>query len=405
MLFVMTTALAQDVQKIVAIVNDEIISGYDLNQRIALTILLSGFPDTQETRQQLINPTVARLIDDRLKMQEAARFNISVSDEQVFEAISFLEKNNGMEPGQIDRMLQQGNVDIETILAQVRANLTWNRVIQERIMTRITISDEEVESVQQRLENNKGKSEYLLSEIYLPVESNTPETQVRNAVADLVSQLRSGASFQRAAAQISQGATAASGGSIGWVLEDEVPPEIAAVLPSLRPGEVSDPIRTTDGYYILLVQQSRKILDTDPDDVTFDITQIVVPAGSGENSDAATQKNLASAISNVIEGCEQLPDLLTELNSSDSGNIGRLRLGDMPDHIKEILKDMETGDVSEPYQDEDLYRIFVVCDRDDPQARSNDPNEIRKEILIRRAENRARGYLQDIHNAATIETR
>ena len=405
MLFVMTTVLAQDVQKIVAIVNDEIISGYDLNQRIALTILLSGFPDTQETRQQLINPTVARLIDDRLKMQEAARFNISVSDEQVFEAISFLEKNNGMEPGQIDRMLQQGNVDIETILAQVRANLTWNRVIQERIMTRITISDEEVKAVQQRLENNKGKSEYLLSEIYLPVESNTPETQVRNAVADLVSQLRSGASFQRAAAQISQGATAASGGSIGWVLEDEVPPEIAAVLPSLRPGEVSDPIRTTDGYYILLVQQSRKILDTDPDDVTFDITQIVVPAGSGENSDAATQKNLASAISNVIEGCEQLPDLLTELNSSDSGNIGRLRLGDMPDHIKEILKDMETGDVSEPYQDEDLYRIFVVCDRDDPQARSNDPNEIRKEILIRRAENRARGYLQDIHNAATIETR
>ena len=405
MLFVMTTVLAQDVQKIVAIVNDEIISGYDLNQRIALTILLSGFPDTQKTRQQLINPTVARLIDDRLKMQEAARFNISVSDEQVFEAISFLEKNNGMEPGQIDRMLQQGNVDIETILAQVRANLTWNRVIQERIMTRITISDEEVESVQQRLENNKGKSEYLLSEIYLPVESNTPETQVRNAVADLVSQLRSGASFQRAAAQISQGATAASGGSIGWVLEDEVPPEIAAVLPSLRPGEVSDPIRTTDGYYILLVQQSRKILDTDPDDVTFDITQIVVPAGSGENSDAATQKNLASAISNVIEGCEQLPDLLTELNSSDSGNIGRLRLGDMPDHIKEILKDMETGDVSEPYQDEDLYRIFVVCDRNDPQARSNDPNQIRQEILIRRAENRARGYLQDIHNAATIETR
>jgi peptidyl-prolyl cis-trans isomerase SurA len=82
MLFVMTTVLAQDVQKIVAIVNDEIISGYDLNQRIALTILLSGFPDTQKTRQQLINPTVARLIDDRLKMQEAARFNISVGGEE-----------------------------------------------------------------------------------------------------------------------------------------------------------------------------------------------------------------------------------------------------------------------------------------------------------------------------------
>ena len=404
-LLVMMTALAQDVQKIVAVVNDEIISGYDLNQRISLTILLSGFPNTQETRRQLVNPTVARLIDDRLKMQEAARYNIAISDEQVLEAIAFLEKNNGMEPGQIDRMIRQNNIDIETVMAQVRANLTWNRIIRQRIMSRITISDEEVEAVQKRLENNKGKTEYFLSEIYLPVEPETPEAQVRDAVANLVSQLRSGASFQRAASQFSQGATAASGGTVGWVLADEVPSEIGSVLPDLRPGQVSDPIRASDGYYILLVQQARKILDADPDNVTLDITQIVVPAGSGENAGGEAQKKLANTISNFIDSCDQLPTLLTELNSTESGNIGQVRLGDMPDNIKAILKDMETGEVSEPYQDGELYRIFVVCDRNDPQARSNDPEDIRREILIRRAENRARGYLQDMHNAATIETR
>lgn len=404
-MLVMMTALAQDVQKIVAVVNDEIISGYDLDQRISLTIMLSGFPDTQETRQQLVNPTVARLIDDRLKMQEADRFNISITDEQVLEAVSYLERTNDMEPGQINRMLQQNNIDVETMMAQVRANLIWNRLIQQRIVPRITISDEEVEAVQKRLENNKGKSEYLLSEIYLPVESNTPEGQVRDAVANLVSQLRSGASFQRAAAQFSQGATAGSGGSIGWVLENEVPPEIGAVLPDLRPGQVSDPVRTADGYYILMVQQERKILDTNADDVVLDITQIVVPGGSGNAAGGETQKKLASTISNFIDSCNQLPDLLRELNSSDSGNIGKVRLGDMPDNIKAILKDMKAGEVSAPYQDGDLYRIFVVCDRNDPQARSNDPEQIRREIMLRRAENRARGYLQDIHNAATIETR
>jgi peptidyl-prolyl cis-trans isomerase SurA len=405
LLLVMMTALAQDVQKIVAVVNDEIISGYDLNQRIALTIVLSGFPDTPETRKQLVNPTVARLIDDRLKLQEAARYNISISDEQVLEAVAFLEENNGMEPGQLSRMLEQNNIDVETMMAQVRANLTWNRLIQQLIMPRITISDEEVEAVQKRLEENKGKTEYFLSEIYLPVEPETPEAQVRDAVANLVSQLRSGASFQRAASQFSQGATAASGGTVGWVLADELPPELGGALPGLRPGQVSDPIRGHDGYYILMVQQTRKILDADPDNVTLDITQIVVPAGSGEAATESGQKQLAETISNFIDGCEQLPTLLTELNSSDSGNIGQVRLGDMPDNIKAILKDMEAGEVSEPYQDGDLYRIFVVCNRNDPQARSNDPEEIRREILIRRAENRARGYLQDMHNAATIETR
>ncbi|WP_339632334.1 peptidylprolyl isomerase [uncultured Sneathiella sp.] len=406
-LLVLSTAAAQDVQKIVAVVNDEVISGYDLNQRIKLTIILSGFPDTQQTRQQLVDPTVARLIDDRLKMQEAARYNITVSDEEVLNAIAYLEETNGMQPGQMDRMLRQNNIDIETMTAQVRANLIWNRLIEARIMPRITISDEEVEAVRQAMEANKGKTEYLLSEIYLPIEPSAPETQVRDSIANLVSQLRSGASFERAASQFSQGATAASGGSIGWVLEEDVEPEIAEILPDLGTNRISDPLRSGAGFYIVTVKATRTILENNPDDISLDITQIVVPeaAEGAANAGPEAQEKLATTVSNFIDGCEKLPEILTELNSPLSGKIGRIRLGDMPDHIKEILRDMDVGDVSTPYFDEDVYRIFVVCERNDPQARSNDPETIRREILLRRAENRARGYMQDIHTAATIETR
>ncbi len=400
------TALAQDVQKIVAVVNDEIISGYDLTQRIKLTIVLSGFPDTEETRRQLINPTVSRLIDDRLKLQEAQRYNVTVSDEEVLEAVKYLEQQNGMRPGEINTLLERNGIDIETMLAQVRANITWNLLIEQRILPRITVSDDEVAAVQERLEANKGKTEYLLSEIFLPIDTGTNEQQLREGVANLVSQIRAGASFQRAAAQVSQGATAASGGSIGWVLDEEVEPEIAAVLDNLQPGQVSDPIRTPSGYYIVMIQQERAILDDNPDDIALDLTQIVVPPPAADSSaNADDQKKLATTISNVVDGCRNLPTLLTELNSRDSGQIGRVRLGDMPDHIKTILKDMKVNDVSAPYQDGDVYRIFVVCGRNDPQARTNDPDEIRREIMLRRAENRSRGYLQDIHNAATIETR
>jgi len=397
-------ARAQNVQSIVAVVNDEVISGYDVRQRIALTIALSGFPNTDETRQQLLNPTIARLIDDKLKMQEAARFNIMVGDEEVLEAIRYLERSNNMPEGQITRVVNANNIDIETLMMQVRANLIWNRVIQTQIMPRIIVSDEEVAAVQSRLENNKGKTEYLLSEIYIPVESAANEEQIRQGVANLVRQIRAGAPFPRVAAQVSQGATAASGGVIGWVLESEVEPEIAAVLPRLRPGEISDPIRSASGYFIIGMQQSRTILANNPDDVSLDLTQIIVPPPSG-NGDAATQQKLAMTLSKVIEGCADLPALLTELNSRDSGQIGLLRLGDMPDHIRALVENLQPGQASAPYKDQDIYRIFVVCGRNDPQARTNDPEEIRNEIMLRRAENRARGYLQDIHNAATIETR
>lgn len=403
MLLAASVATAQEVQNIAAIVNDKVISRYDLDQRIALTISLSGFPDTPQTRKQLAKPTLNRLIDDHLKEQEAKRLNISVSDEEVLRAMGQLEKNNGMPEGEILRQVEQHNIDQNTAFDQIRTNLLWNRLVQNRIMPRITISDEEVKAVQDRLEANRGKTEYLLSEIYLPADPGADEGQVRDAINNLVGQLRRGASFVRAAQQFSQGSSASTGGSIGWVLADEIQPEIAKALPFLADKEVSDPIRTTDGFYIVMIQKSRKVLENNPDDITLDMTQIIIP--EGKDKDAAAQQNLADTVSRFVDSCETLPDLLKEFPGSGSSDIGKLRLGDLPDHIRTLVKDLKPNEVSKPYKDGNLYRIFVVCGRNDPQGHSDDPDEIRRDILIRRAENRARGYLQDLHNAATIEIR
>lgn len=396
-------ANAQDVQKIVAIVNDEIISGYDLNQRIALTIVMSGFPDTQETRQQLRKPTLAKLIDDRLKSQEAKKNNLSISDEDVNRALTSFEKLNDIAPGELDRKLEAFDINLETLLDQIRGNLAWNKVIRRRIMPRITISDEEVESVQAKLEANKGKNEYLLSEIYLPVQAGTNENQIRSAAGNLVRQLRNGAPFNRAAAQFSQGAAASNGGSVGWVLEEDVEPEIAEVLTTLRENEVSDPIRTASGYFIISIQKIRTVLEDNPDDTVFDLTQFVIPAEAANSDQSA--KTLAATISNFIDSCNYLPELLTEITGSGSGRLGKIRLGDLPGTIKALLKDMKAGEASAPYLDDDMYRIFIVCDRNDPRKRAASADAIREEIFLRRAENRARGYYQDIYNAATIDIR
>lgn len=399
-------ALSQEIQRIAAIVNDEIISGYDLEQRTALTILLSGFPDTQETRNQLRQQTLSRLIDDRLKAQEAAKYNISVSDQEANAALLDFEKRNNIEPGELDRNLAARGIDLQSLLDQFRVRILWNRVVQRRIMARIVISDEEVAAVQARMEANKGKTEYLLHEIFLPFDPSRSEGQLRQGIIGLADQIRRGASFERAAAQFSQGATAANGGAIGWVLEEDVPPEIADVLPTLFQNDVSDPIRTQDGFFLITIRGIRSVMQNSPDDVTVQLTQLVVPPAS--NPDAATrdqQKKLATTLSNMVDGCAALPNLLSELAGSNSSDLGRLRMGDLPDKIKDHIKDVDVGDASAPYEDDGIYRIFVVCGRDDPQTQSSDPQKIREEILLRRVENRARGYLQDMHNAATIETR
>jgi peptidyl-prolyl cis-trans isomerase SurA len=402
------SASAQDVQNIVAIVNDEIISGYDLNQRVSLTIMLSNFPDTQETREQLIKPTLTKIIDDRLKLQEAMAYNLSVSDEEVAAALADFERGNNLSPGELDNMLASRDIDLSALIEQFRVNLAWNKVIARRIVPSISISDDEVIAIQEKLEANKGKNEYFLREIFLPIDNNTDAAQLENSARGLVEQIRNGAPFARAAAQFSQGSTASAGGAIGWVLADDVEPEIGEVLPQLSENQVSDPIRTTNGIYIIAVQKIRTVLENNPDNIVFDITQIVVPASdSGELASPKSQKKLADTISKFVDSCDYLPNLLTEISGTESGSgaLGKLRLGDLPDTIKVILQDMQPGEASAPYEDDGVYRIFVVCDRQDPQMISGSEQQIRQDILIRRAENRARGYLQDIHNAATIEIR
>lgn len=401
-------ATAQDIQNIAAIVNDEIISAYDLDQRISLTILMSRFPNTEETRQQLVSSTLTKLIDDRLKLQEANQYNLSVSDEEVAATLDNFEKSNNMQPGDLDKLLLEQDIDLSTLIEQFRVQLAWNKIIQRRIMPRITISEDEVAAVQQKLKANKGKNEYFLSEIYLPLENDTDEGQLRNSAQNLVDQIRNGASFTRAAGQFSEGSTASAGGAIGWVLVDDVEPEISEVLATISENQVSDPIRTALGYFIITVQKIRTVMENNPDNVVFDLTQIVVPASSeGELASPKSQSVLANSLSNFIDDCRYLPSLLTEISGEESGSgkLGKIRLGDLPDTIKEILRDMQPGQASAPYEDDGVYRIFVVCDRQDPQMLSGSENQIRQDILIRRAENRARGYLQDMHNAATIETR
>lgn len=402
------SASAQDIQNITAIVNDEIISGYDLNQRISLTIMLSRFPDTQETRQQLVKPTLTKLIDDRLKLQEAATYNLSVSDEEVAAALADFEKGNNLSVGELDSMLESRDIDLSALVEQFRVNLAWNKIISRRIVPSISISDDEVNSIQEKLEANKGKNEYFLSEIFLPIDNNTNAVQLENSARDLVDQIRNGAPFGQAAAQFSQGSTASTGGGIGWVLADDVEPEIGEILSSLSENQVSDPIQTANGFFIVAIQKIRTVMENNPDNIVFDITQIVVPAStSGGLASPKSQKKIANVLSKFIDSCDYLPNLLTEISGTESGSgtLGKLRLGDLPDTIKAILKDMQPGEASAPYEDDGVYRIFVVCDRQDPQMISGSAQQIRQDILIRRAENRARGYLQDIHNAATIEIR
>lgn len=397
---------SQEVQKIVAIVNDDVISGYDVIQRINLNIYMAGLPANNQTRQQLVPSVIKTLIDEQLKIQEAKRRNTEANDEEINKAIEVFEKRLKILPGKFDETLASIRVNPEAVIHQIRAAVGWDKLIRRRIVPRINVTESEIKSKQEELRANKGKNEYLIKEIFMPIEISSKEQEVRKSADNLAGQLKKGANFSRVAAQFSEGSTAANGGLVGWQMAEEMPQEIAAAVIRMDTGNISDPIRTRDGYYIVEVEDIRKILGDTTSDAVVELEQIAIPLKAAEATNSKdSQITLAKSISGFVNGCEYLPELVSGMANSQSGKMGQVQLSNLPDKFRGLIENLEEGQASEPFLDGDIYRIFVVCKRNDTRKQSDSEEAIRNLIGGKRIESRARRYMNDLRREASIETR
>src|SRR5262245_61500050 len=158
-------------RRIAAIVNRDAITLYDVEQRVRFVGLGARLPESGEGRQRLVNEVLRAMINERLQLQEATRSGVEITDKEVLEQLSDIERRNGMQKGGLEKLLRQRNIDPRTFEDQVRASLAWNKVVQQKIQPQIRVSDAEVEAVLKRLRENKDKLQYRVQEIFLPVDS------------------------------------------------------------------------------------------------------------------------------------------------------------------------------------------------------------------------------------------
>ena len=257
-------ASGQEAVRIAAVVNNEAISIPDLVARIDVAIVSSRLRASDELRRQLAPQVLRSLIDERLKVQEAERLGLAVSEAELANAKRSVERRNGMPEGGFDDFLQRQGLNVDIVTDQLRAEILWPKLVRGRLGAAVTVGEGEIDEAIARLEANRGRPEYRVAEIFLAVDSSEREAEVRGAAASLYRQLTGGASFAQIAQQFSQSATAAVGGDIGWVVEGQLPSEIEAVLADMEPGSVSPPVRAFDGYYIVSLIDRRTVLADEP---------------------------------------------------------------------------------------------------------------------------------------------
>ena len=401
-------ARAQAVQRIAAIVNDELITAYDLESRMKLVILSTRLPNTVEVRRRIGSQVLRTLIDERLQLQEAKRRNISVSKRDLRRAKLTIEKQNKLPKDGLEKMLQQSNVPLEAMESQLRAGIAWSKLVGRRLRPRITIGEDEIDEALDRIKSRQGQTEYWLAEILLAVDGPEEEDNVRRTADRIRSQIENGANFAAIARQFSQSATAAVGGDLGWIHEAELSDTLKNVVPKLRRGVISQPIKTVTGYRLLTLRGSRKIAETAGKTETVDLRQIFLPfPGSATPGDIEAQIDLAKTVRDTVTGCNDFDLLAREIRSPRPPNLGRFALKDLSPAIRAVVQNISAGKISDPVKMPGGVLVLMVCSREGGKGEIKLPERdaIADRLMQDRLSLMSRRYLRDIRLSAVIDIR
>ena len=245
---------------IAATVNGDAITMADVTAREQLVMASSNMPDSAPMRDKLKPQVVNMLIEEDLIKQETTKLKLTVSDDEIEKGFAELAGQNKMTAEQFRDTLRQSGVSEAAVKQQIRAQLSWVQIIKAKIRPQIEITDQQIDAEMQKSKDAIGKPEYLLAEIYLPVDSPSQDGDVRQLADKLVSELQAHKGpFSAAAAQFSQSASASKGGDIGWMQEDQLSPEVGQEVAQMNPGDLAGPVHSLAGYYILLLREKREI--------------------------------------------------------------------------------------------------------------------------------------------------
>jgi peptidyl-prolyl cis-trans isomerase SurA len=403
-----TPARAQDSQHIAAVVNDDIISAFDLEQRVTLALASSGAPNTPDQRARARDAVLRGLIDETLQMQAAKAKGVEVTDAEVADAIGRIAAGNNVPVEQFDAFLSQAGVARATLERQIRTQLAWQKLVGKELGPRIAVGQDAIEATMARLKASIGKPELLVSEIFLPVDTSVDDPQVRALADRIVDEVRKGTPFRLLARQYSQATTAATGGDLGWVPKGQLPEEVETTLDRMQVNTVSEPIRAGGGYYIVGLRDRRQLSGLDPTQVKLDLRQMLfspgpVPASAGTAADPALQAAKQAAAE--FRSCAELEQVAQRHGGTVRNDPGQVTLADVGANYRPYVEPLAANQVSPPIKSGNGFLLIVVCSRENPTSSGPSRETVTDQLENAQLNMLARRYLRDLRRDATVEMR
>lgn len=393
-------AIAQTPHGIAAVVNDDIVTTYDLQQRVLFMVATTGVERDEKSIARVQQQAMRNLVDEHIQMQESEKYDQTVDPAEVDQSVGRLISRNGLDPNEVIGRLAEAGITIDTLRDQVRSEIAWQRIVNGLYGSRIRISDAQIDETLNRLTANASKPSFRVAEIYIEA---TPDIGGMDGALEgakaMINQVAEGAPFPLLAQQFSSASSAAKGGDVGWVREGELRPELDAAILTLEKGGISDPIQVPGGVYVVALLDT----ETSESETFYKLKQINIPADTPEAIGAAMTQLVA--YKDKFKSCDTLAEDAEAIEGLSYADMGEVKAGDVNETILGALAGTDVGALSEPIETSGGAVSIMVCARDVRGSNVPTRDDVENRLMDQQLASASKRHLRDLRRNATISVR
>jgi peptidyl-prolyl cis-trans isomerase SurA len=401
------------VDRIVAVVNKDVITQRDLNERVSLVVSQLNRQKTPLPPQEVLERQVLeRMITDRVQVQFALETGLRVDDLQVDRTVAMIAEQNRMSVADFRRALEREGVPFDKFREDIRQEVMVSRLREREVDSKIQIGESEIDNFLEEVQSAPRSAEYNLAHILVRVpESATPdqiEARLKRA-QEAASRARSGADFAQLAVSFSDAPDALSGGAMGWRAQDRLPEIFGTALAKMQPGDVSEVLRSPAGFHVLKLVDRRGggsgafvVEQTHVRHILVRVSEVV--------SEAEARRKIGLLRQRIVDGANFAE--IARLNSDDTGSasrggdLGWVVSGDLVPDFERAMKELKPNEVSQPVRTPfGLHVIQVLGRRTADVAVDRKRVEARKVLRDRRADEAYQEWLRQLRDRAYVEMR
>lgn len=401
-----------DVDRIIAVVNDDVITANELDKRLTetkhqLTTQGIKLPPDDVLRRQLLE----RMVIDRIQLQLAAQTGIRVTEQDLEQAVRTIAERNNISVERLYDMARGQGFDRAAYREQLRQQIAIQQLVDREIASQVSVSDSEISNfLENARANARGDAEYNLGHIYIPVAETASAEQIAEARAradDVRRELLAGEDFARTAVTYSQGPDALKGGALGWKTAGQLPELFVAALAQLQPGQVSEVLRGPNGFHLLRLNERRGGGASEETVQETHVRHILLRPSEIQSLDDA--RNALLRLHERIQGGDDFAALARAhsedpVSAANGGDLGWVRPKQLVPAFEQAMNALEPGQLSQPVQTPfGLHLIQVLERRQQTVAGERERLEARNQIHARKADDRYERWLRQLRDEAYVE--